>query len=82
MIYLSKVATKQVIQNVVQENLVLDEVLKVEPVVRDVNAAYATDGLGEEAVQIPMVETNPLIGLNTADLKLAIRLKELDLQVK
>ncbi len=42
-----------------------------------------TDGDGAGALaQFPTVDPNPLMGLNTADLKLAIQLKELDLRVK
>ncbi len=36
----------------------------------------------EASAQFPTVHPNPLVGLNTADLKLAIQLKELDLRVK
>ncbi len=55
----------------------------IEPESRDVYAGSVTDrdGAGASA-QFPTVDPNPLIGLNTADLKLAIQLKELDLRVK
>ncbi|KAF4100988.1 hypothetical protein G5714_019184 [Onychostoma macrolepis] len=57
-------------------------VLIREPKSRDVDAVVM-DGDGAEAsAQFPTVDPNPLVGLNTADLKLAIRLKELDLRVK
>ncbi len=42
-----------------------------------------TDGdKAEASAQFLTVHPNPLVGLNTADLKLAIQLKELDLRVK
>ncbi|MGL5884540.1 MAG: hypothetical protein ACRCY2_00695, partial [Bombilactobacillus sp.] len=73
-IAISKVAAKQAIRDVVQENLVSAGVLKIEPELQDVGA--------EASVQIPTADSDPLVGLKTEDLKLAIRLKELDLQVK
>ncbi|KAF4105227.1 hypothetical protein G5714_014558 [Onychostoma macrolepis] len=82
-ITISKADTKQAIRDVVQENLVAAGVLIREPKLRDVDAVVVTDGDGAEAsAQFPTVDPNPLVGLNTADLKLAKRLKELDLRVK
>ncbi len=82
-ITISKGATKKVIRDVVQENLVADGVLIIEPKSRDVDAVSGTDGdKAEASAQFPTVDPNPLLGLNTADLKLAIQLKELDLRVK
>ncbi len=82
-IAISKADTKQAIRDVVQENLVVAGVLTIEPESRDVDAGSVTDGDGAGAsAQFPTVDPNPLMGLNTADLKLAIQLKELDLRVK
>ncbi len=80
-IAISKVDTKQAIRDVVQENLVAAGFLTIEPESRDVDAGSVIDG-AEASAQFSMVDPNPLIGLNTADLKLAIQLKELDLRVK
>ncbi len=82
-ITISKVATKKTIRDVVQENLVAEGVLIIEPKSRDMDAVSGTDGdKAEASAQFPTVDLNPLVGLNTTDLKLAIQLKELDLRVK